>query len=107
MLKSKKLFFFLYFLVIFTVNIVVLVCLKIMKLGKAMALGTHFVDSKHDQNVDVSKDIIMIGRLPLTIRLKELSAFQHIFVCSVIKSNSITSNSDAGKKDQNSLSALY
>ena len=49
-----------------------------MKLGKAVALGTHFVDSKHDQKVDVSLDIIMRGRLSLTIRLKALSAFQHI-----------------------------
>ena len=27
-----------------------------MKLGEAMALGTHFVDSKHVQNVDVFMD---------------------------------------------------
>ena len=28
-----------------------------MKLGEEMAFGTHFVDSKHGQNVDVSMDI--------------------------------------------------
>ena len=73
-----------------------------MKLHQ-MALGTHFVNSKHDQNVAVSMDIIITvtGRLAHTIRRRALSAFQHI--CSVIRSNSNTSNSDAGKKDQNSL----
>ena len=50
------------------------------------------MDSKHDQNVPVSMDIIITGCLLLSI-----------FVCSVIRSNSNTSNSDAGKKDQNSL----
>ena len=49
-----------------------------MKLGKAMALGTHFVASNYDEKVDVYLDIIIIGRLPLTIRLRALSAFQHI-----------------------------
>ena len=33
-----------------------------MKFGQAMALGTHFVDSKHDQNVAVSMDVIMRGK---------------------------------------------
>ena len=49
-----------------------------MILGKAMALGTHFVDSKDDQNVPVFMDIIITGSLPLTIRRGALSAFQHI-----------------------------
>ena len=30
-----------------------------MKLGEAMALGTNFVNYKHDQNVAVSMDIII------------------------------------------------
>ena len=51
-----------------------------MILGEAIALGTHFVDSKHDQNVTVSMDIIVTGSLPLTIRCRALSAFQHIFL---------------------------
>ena len=76
MLKSVFSFTFLSFL--FTLNVLVIVCLKIMKPGKAMALGTHSVDSKHDQNADVSLYIIMTGRLPLTIRLRALFAFQHI-----------------------------
>ena len=67
-----------------------------MKLGEAMALGTHFVNSKHDQNVAVPMDIIKTGSLPLTIRPRALSA--SAYVCSVIRSNSNTSNSDAGKK---------
>ena len=37
----------------FILTVLIVVCLKIMKLGKAIALGTHFVDSKHDQNVAV------------------------------------------------------
>ena len=56
----------------------IFVCLKIMVLGEAMALGINFADSKHDQNVPVSIDIIITGSLPLTIRRRALSAFQHI-----------------------------
>ena len=54
-LKCKKVFFLLYFLVIFLfiLTVLIVVCLKIMILGEAMALGTHFVDFKHDQNVSV------------------------------------------------------
>ena len=78
--KCKKVFFFTllscHFLFILTVLIVV--CFKIMTPSEAMALGTFFVDSKHDQNVTVSMDIIITGSLPLTIRRRALSAFQHI-----------------------------
>ena len=63
---------------LFILTVLIVVCLKIMILGKAMALGTHFVDSKHDQNVPVSMDIIITGSRPLTIRRRALSAFQHI-----------------------------
>ena len=84
---------------LFILNVLIVVPLKVMKLGKAMALGTHFVDSKHDEKVDVYLDIIIIGRLPLTIRLRAFS----IFVCSVIRSKRNTSISDAGQKEQNSL----
>ena len=63
---------------LFILTAVIVVCLKIMKLGEAMDLGTHFVNSKHDQNVAVSMDIIITGSLPLTIRRRGLSAFQHI-----------------------------
>ena len=76
-----------------------------MKLGEAMALGIHFVNSKHDQNVAVSMNIIMTGSLPLTIMRRALSAFQHIFVCAMIRSHNNTSNSE--KKDQNSIYALH
>ena len=64
-----------------------------MKLGKAMALGTHLVDSKHDQTADVPG---MTGFYVLS-GLERYLLFS-IFVCSVIRSNSNTSNSDAGKK---------
>ena len=63
---------------LFILTALIVVCLKIMILGEAMALGTHFVDSKHDQNVTVSMDIIIRGSLPRTIRCRSLSAFQHI-----------------------------
>ena len=66
---------------LFILTVLIVVCLKIMILGEAMALGTHFVDSKHDQNVTVSMDIIIAGSRPLTIRRRALSAFQHI--CSL------------------------
>ena len=67
--NAKKCFFPLlsrHFLL--NVTVLIVVCFKIMILGEAMALGTHFVDSKHDQNVTVSMDIIITGSLPLTIR---------------------------------------
>ena len=51
---------------LFILNVLNVLCLKIMILGEAMALETHFVDSKHDQNVAVSMDIIITGSLPLT-----------------------------------------
>ena len=79
MLNAKKCFFPLlsrHFLFILTVLIVV--CLKIMILGEAMALGTHFADSNDDQNVTVSMDIIITGSLPLTIRCRGPSGFWHI-----------------------------
>ena len=65
----QKSVFFLYFLAIFLfiLTVLILVCVKIMILGEAMALGTHFVDSKHDQNVTVSMNIIIRGSLPLII----------------------------------------
>ena len=75
---QKSVFSFTFSSFLFTLNVLVLVCLKIMKLREAMALGTHFVDSKHDQNIDVSLNIIMTGRLPLPIRLRALSVFQHV-----------------------------
>ena len=59
-------------------TVLIIVCLKIVKRGEAMALGTHFVNSEHDQNVAVSMDIIITGSLPLSIRRRAISAFQHI-----------------------------
>ena len=56
-------------------TVLIFFCLKIMVLGEAMALGIHFADSKHDQNVPVSIDIIITGSLPLTIRCRALPAF--------------------------------
>ena len=64
---------------LFILTVLIVVCLKFMTLGDAMAYGTYFVDSKHDQNVTVSMDIIITGSLPLTIRSRALSAFQHMF----------------------------
>ena len=70
-----------------------------------MALGTHFTNSKYDHNVAVSMDILITHSLPFTITVSGVERYLlfNIFVFSVIRSNSNTSNSDAGKKDQNSL----
>ena len=87
---------------LFILTVLMVVGLKIMKLGDAMALGTHFVDSKHDQNVAVSVDIIITLQavFPFLSGVERCLLFSIFFVCSVIRSNR---NSDAGKKDQNSL----
>ena len=98
---QKKCFFSCHFFFILTILIVV--CFKVMKLGEAMALGTPFVNSKHNQNVAVSMDILITHSFPLTFTGVERYLLFNIFVCSMIRSNSNTSNSDAGKKDQNSL----
>ena len=73
-----------------------------MILGEAMALGIHFGNSKHDQNVTVSMDIIKQAVFHLLSGVEPYLLFS-IFVCSVVRSNSNTRNIDAGKKDQNSL----
>ena len=89
----------------FILTVLIVVCIKIMMiLGEAMALETHFGDSKHDQNVTVSMDIIKQAVFHLLSGVEPYLLFSiHVFVCSVIRSNSNTSNIDAGIKDQNSL----